>query len=489
LIAVNHALPRCRIATSGRSCVQSNHPAAGLVECVEQQLPERPMQITEMLSARVPRYTSYPTAPHFHAGIDSHTYGAWLKSVSPDQQLSLYIHIPFCSALCWFCGCHTTAVASYKPVSDYCDLLLREIALVAQALNTRRGVSHIHWGGGSPSKLHTRDILRIDNAIRTHFQVADDADAAVEIDPRGLEAGTVQAFRQAGVTRASIGLQDCDPKVQRAINRLQDDDETIQAISLIRDAGISSLNIDLVYGLPHQTIESWRKTVDFALQLNPDRLAVFGYAHVPHLKKHQALIDEASLPDVALRFQLAELAREIFCANGYVAVGLDHFAKPGDDLALAAAQGTMARNFQGYTTDSAPVLVGLGASAISALPQGYAQNVPTVPAYRALLQNDELPVGRGVELHARDCARRAIIERLMCDLRVDLGQVSARYGAETVDLSKALETLAPMAAKGIVHFGEGTLTIAPAWRSATRLVCAAFDDYLASDAIRHTTSI
>ena len=322
-----------------------------------------------------------------------------------------------------------------------------------------------------------------------HFEILPDAEFGIEIDPRGLDAATVSALKAVGVTRASIGLQDCDPKVQRAINRIQSDEETIEAISLLRSAGISSLNIDLVYGLPYQTLESWEKTLDFALWLNPDRLAVFGYAHVPQFKKHQALIPEEALPDVELRFQQAELAREILCAHGYVAVGLDHFAKAGDSLARAAAGGGVARNFQGYTTDSAPVLIGLGASAIGSLPQGYVQNFAQVPAYREAITKGEIPVARGVALTEEDRIRRTVIERLMCDLQADLNAIASRNNRSPAIFGDALKTLAPMADDGIVAVNGGKITISPEWRSAARVVCAAFDQYLPRQNARHSVSI
>lgn len=447
------------------------------------------LPIAEMFSAKVPRYTSYPTAPHFHAGIDAGTYEEWLGSVSRDEPLSLYVHIPFCDTLCWFCGCHTTAVTTYKPVTDYCDLLLQEMALVSRALQARRAVSHVHWGGGSPTMLQVPEILRINEAIRAQFDILPDAEFGIEIDPRGLEPNTVQALKTAGVTRASIGLQDCDPKVQRAINRIQSDAETADAVFLLRDRGITNLNIDLVYGLPHQSLRSWETTLDFALRLDPDRLAVFGYAHMPQFKKHQALIPQSALPDIELRFELAELARRVLCAHGYAAVGLDHFARPHDPLAQAAATGNMTRNFQGYSTDRASALVGLGASAIGSLPNGYVQNLVTVPSYRSALARGELPVARGVALSKDDRLRRAIIERLMCQLEVDLGRVAAEFDASDADFSGALERLAPMARDGVVSFDQGKLVIAPAWRSATRLVCAAFDQYLARGPARHSVSI
>jgi oxygen-independent coproporphyrinogen-3 oxidase len=447
------------------------------------------LPVAEMFSAKVPRYTSYPTAPHFHTGIDAGTYSEWLRSIPQDTSLSLYLHIPFCDTLCWFCGCHTTAVTIYKPVIDYCDLLLREMALVSRALHARYRVSHIHWGGGSPTMLRIPEIHRINEATGTQFDIAPNADFGIEIDPRGLEPGTVQALKAAGVTRASIGLQDCDPKVQRAINRMQSNEETTRAVSLLRDAGIASLNIDLVYGLPHQSLQSWEATLHFALWLNPDRLAVFGYAHIPQFKKHQALIPESALPGIELRFALAELAQHVLCAHGYVAVGLDHFAKPRDPLAQAAASGNMTRNFQGYSTDRASALIGLGASAIGSLPSGYVQNLATVPSYRAALSRGEMPIARGVALSKEDRLRRAIIERLMCQLEVDLDQVSTDFGMSDADFSDALESLAPMVRDGVISFDRSRLIISPAWRSATRLVCAAFDQYLGRSPARHSVSI
>jgi oxygen-independent coproporphyrinogen-3 oxidase len=447
------------------------------------------LQVSEMFSARVPRYTSYPTAPHFHAGIDESVYRGWLKELPENLPLSLYVHIPFCDTLCWFCGCHTTAVKSYKPVADYCDLLEKEVRLVAQVLETSRSVSQIHWGGGSPTLLRDGDIARLDSTLRRYFNILPDAEFSIEVDPRGLDGTTVAALKKAGVTRASIGLQDCNGKVQRAINRIQTDAETIKAVGLLRDAGISSLNIDLVYGLPHQTLEDWKATLDFTSRLNPDRLSVFGYAHVPQLKKHQALIPEEALPDTQLRFGQAELARDILCAHGYVAIGLDHFSKPGDALAKAATQGRVKRNFQGYTTDNAGALIGFGASSIGSLPQGYVQNVAAVPAYREAVLANRLPIARGVALDDDDRIRRTIIERLMCDLQADLPAIAAGHARTLGDFADALSQLAPMKLQGIIAEKDGVLTISPNWRSATRLVCAAFDRYLPHGKARHSFSV
>ena len=444
--------------------------------------------IHEMFAANVPRYTSYPTAPHFHGGVDDTVYGNWLRELARDEPLSLYAHIPFCDSLCWFCACHTTAVNTYAPVASYADLLLQEIDRVADALPGRMDVRHIHWGGGSPTILSADDIGRLDDTLRSRFNVLPDAEFAVEIDPRGFTPTMAATLAHVGVTRASLGVQDCNPAVQRAINRLQSDDETFDAIALLRSEGVRSINIDMVYGLPRQTPESWLQTLDFVLWLKPDRIAVFGYAHVPAFKKHQALIPDSLLPDVKTRFNMAEQARHTLCAHGYVAIGIDHFALARDPLAQAARRGQLHRNFQGYTTDSASTLIGFGASAISALPQGYAQNVSSVPDYRRHLECGRLATVRGVALTGDDRLRRAIIERLMCDLTVDLEDLNTYDGLHG-SLDGSLAGLADLVCQGVVTVHGSRVTVMPEWRAATRLVSACFDQYLGRAPARHSVAV
>jgi oxygen-independent coproporphyrinogen-3 oxidase len=445
--------------------------------------------ISEIFSAQVPRYTSYPTAPHFSDAVGPVAYLEWLAQLPSDEPLSLYLHIPFCDTLCWFCGCHTSVVNHYAPVRDYCTLLEREIALVAKAMTGRRAVRHIHFGGGSPTMLDQADIRRLGACLHLHFDILPDAEIAIEADPRGLTEAVVEAFAAIGVNRASIGVQDCNPQVQRAINRIQSDQETVQAIALLRRAGVRSINIDLLYGLPHQTLQSWKETLDFARTLDPDRLAVFGYAHVPSFKKHQALISTDALPNIGARFRMAELARETLCAHGYMAIGLDHFAKPGDSLAQAKTQGRLCRNFQGYTTDRAESLIGLGASAIGSLPQGYVQNVAAVPAYRTLLTDGKLPVTRGFRLSQNDRMHRDAIQSLMCDMAVDLDAVARTYGRTRGDFREALDNLEPMAIRGIVAIRDGRIALAPQWHSAVRVAAAAFDEYLHARKAIHSSPI
>jgi len=445
-------------------------------------------QIAELFAARVPRYTSYPTAPHFHAGVTGGVTRSWLRALSPGA-LSLYVHIPFCDTLCWFCGCHTTVVNRYGPVSAYLDLLLKEIDLVSRALPPGQSVRHIHWGGGSPTMLRTEDIARLSSALHESFHVSRYAEFAVEIDPRGFRDENADALIAAGLTRASIGIQDCDAQVQRAINRIQSREETAKSVRMLRERGVKSLNLDLVYGLPNQTVAGFERTVDFALALDPDRLAVFGYAHVPHFKKHQALIPESALPGIEERYVQAEAARARICAAGYRAIGLDHFAKPDDSLAIAQHDGRLKRNFQGYTSDAAPVLIGLGASAISALPQGYAQNLADVPSYRAALEADRLPVARGIALTNEDRMRREIIGRLMCDLCVDLDAVAARHGATRDAFTDSWGEIEKLAAARIVSLDGGKIVVPEDWRAAVRIVCAAFDTHLKAGAAKHAVAV
>lgn len=443
----------------------------------------------DILSVNVPRYTSYPTAPHFHSGIDENRYRQWLAASPPEEPFSLYIHIPFCDTLCWFCGCHTSVVNNYAPVQDYCRLLRDEIALVSAALGRHQPISHIHWGGGSPTMLKVDNIAHLGNAVREHFDILPDAEFGIEIDPRGLTEATVLALRSAGLTRASIGLQDCDPDVQKAINRVQSREETCRAVELLRKIGLHSLNLDLVYGLPKQTLQSWERTLDFAVSQEPERLSVFGYAHVPQFKTHQALIPIDTLPSLDERFKMAELARDFLTSCGYIAIGLDHFAQPRDPLAMAAGRGALHRNFQGYTTDSAPALLGLGASAIGSLPRGYIQNMPGVPAYRAAVEAGRLPTARGIEITETDRMRREVIEHLMCDMTADLDAIAARYGVSRSTFSDAMPALQGLAHDGIVELAGGRITVNPKWRAAVRLVSAAFDEYLPQSAPRHSVAV
>jgi len=438
---------------------------------------------------RVPRYTSYPTAPHFTDGIGPDDYAAWLGGLDASNALSLYFHIPFCDSMCWFCGCYTKIVKQYKPIGAYLEILLKEIEAVADRLPGRFAVRHLHWGGGSPTLLTGADWMRTLARIRDRFEVTADAEVAVEMDPRDTTEDYVRDLAAAGVNRASIGVQDFDPVVQKAINRDQPYAVTRRVVDWLRRHGIASLNMDLMYGLPHQTVERVEAMVDKALTLEPRRVALFGYAHVPWMKAHQKRIDEAALPGTTERWRQFTAASARLTDAGYVAVGLDHFARPDDALAAALAEGRLHRNFQGYTVDDAPVLLGFGASAIGFLPEGYVQNVLPLKDYARAIEGGTLATGRGVALNAEDRLRAAIIERLMCDLAVDLDAVSRRHGALADDFGSELERLAPLRDDGIVAVDGRRIAVTEAGRPFVRLVAAAFDTYLRAGQARHSRAV
>jgi oxygen-independent coproporphyrinogen-3 oxidase len=443
----------------------------------------------ELLAARVPRYTSYPTAPHFHGGVDRRVFERWLRELPSEMPLSLYFHIPFCDSLCWFCACHTRVMNNYGPVKSYLAVLRKEVAAVAKIVGGSHSVSHIHFGGGSPTMLAPADFRAFIDDIRHCFAVAGNAEFAIEIDPRGLSDEMVHALGESGVNRASIGVQDSDPRVQRAINRIQPFSVTRSAVERLRAVGVSNLNIDLVYGLPYQTTNLLRNTIEQAVTLDRDRLAIFGYAHVPHFKKHQALIDADALPGLEARREAFDVAHAMLTNLGYISVGLDHFAKPGDSLARASAMGRLSRNFQGYTTDSAPALIGMGASAISALPQGYAQNAVDVPQYRASVLGEGLGTAKGISLTNDDRMRAAVIERLMCDLVVDLEKIALQFGQPPTVFASDMRSLSTLIAEGFVTIDGWKITVPSEVRIAVRCVCAAFDKYLQQSEGRHAIAV
>ena len=447
------------------------------------------IDLLEKYDRRVPRYTSYPTAPHFTTSVGAGVYERWLASLPAAVPLSLYLHVPFCDSLCWFCGCHTKIVRRYRPVADYLDLLLREIDMVAGRLGGGRPVSHLHWGGGSPTILAGADVLRLGRRLRDRFALEPDAEFAIEIDPRGLEDEVIDALAEIGVNRASIGLQDVNPRVQQAINRVQTLETTASAADRLRAAGIRSLNVDLMYGLPHQTVEYMRATVQAALSLAPDRISLFGYAHVPGMKPHQRLIPEETLPDGPERLAQADAASAALASAGYRSVGLDHFARPGDPLAEAAATGRLRRNFQGYTVDRAPALIGLGPSAIGALPDGYVQNAAPMHVYRDAIGAGRLAIVRGAVLSREDRLRRAVIERIMCDLRVDLAEVCAVYSESPAVFAPELARLTEFVDDGIVDISGKVIRVRSDARPLLRCVAAVFDAYLDPAGQRHARAV
>jgi oxygen-independent coproporphyrinogen-3 oxidase len=433
----------------------------------------------------VPRYTSYPTAPHFHAGIDDKAYAQWLAVLPAEAPLSLYLHVPFCHQMCWYCGCNTQIVARHQPVAEFSQTLLKEIAHMGEMLAAgghRRIVSSIHFGGGTPNSLAPDEFERIMAALGHHFALEADLDLAVELDPRSVDADFLGAMRRTGVNRASLGVQDFDPVVQAAVNRVQPFDLVRDCVESLRANGIRSLNLDLIYGLPFQSVSGIRRTAMQAVELAPERIALFGYAHVPWMKPHQRLIDEASLPDAYARFRQFEAAAQALAAADYARIGLDHFAKVGDSLRVARDNRSLKRNFQGYTVDRAETLIGFGPSAISALPQGYIQNAPDHAPWARAVNEGRLPVVKGIAISDEDRRRRAIIEQIMCYGRVDLG-------AFDFDVALAMPALWPLIEDGLVHLNGAELTVTERGLPFQRVVAAAFDAYLVPEAKRHSRAV
>lgn len=438
---------------------------------------------------RAPRYTSYPPATQFSAQVNAETYGLWLRDLPVEQAVSLYVHIPFCARLCWYCGCNTRAVNRHEPVGDYVRLLLDEIALLGAALPGRLPVGAIHFGGGTPNMLSTGEIDAIFDRLGQVFALTADVDVAVEMDPAVLTRDWVRAAAGRGMNRASLGVQNLTPEVQAAVNRRDTFEHIADCVAWLREARIGSINIDLMYGLPHQTTANTLSTLDQLLPLRPERLALFGYAHVPWMKSHQQLIDEAALPDAQARLDQSETAAERLAAEGYVRIGLDHFALPEDPMAKAQAAGTLRRNFQGYTTDPAVTLLGMGASAIGCLPQGFVQNAAHELTWRAAVKEGRLPITRGVAVDAEDRFRAEIIERLMCDFYVDLAAVCARHGRALSDLAEDVSRLAPFIADGLAQVRGARVEVLPAGHLLVRSIAAVFDAYFSAESQRHAKAI
>ncbi len=426
----------------------------------------------------VPRYTSYPTAPHFHAGVEAWTAAEWLAALPASATLSLYLHVPYCAAMCSYCGCHTKVTRRREPIDAYITALLSEIDLLARA-TPARWVTHLHWGGGTPGMLGPEGLQRVFAALAMRFDLSGLREHAIELDPRGLDDAMVRALAAMRVSRASLGVQDFNADVQRAIGRVQPFDVVAGAVSRLRAAGITALNLDLIYGLPLQGRDGLERSLILAHALAPSRIALFGYAHVPWMRKHQRLIDEAQLPGPAERLDQAEAARGLLLSLGYEAVGLDHFAEPDDSLAEAARGGHLRRNFQGYTDDLADVLLGLGASSIGRLPQGFVQNNPDIAAYRQAMAEGRLAAVRGLAMTADDHARAAVIERLMCNFAVT---------PPAAMLEGAMPELRRLAEAGIITIAAGRLAMTEEGRPFLRLAAAAFDAHL-SRAGRHSAAV
>ena len=429
-----------------------------------------------------PRYTSYPTAPHFHEGVGETEYLEHLKrdnDQNPDQPISLYFHLPFCDTLCYFCGCNMMVTRNRDKIDLYIDYLEKSVLQLHPHINKNRKVAQLHWGGGTPTHLSPDQIRRLGTVIHRYFDFTDNAEVGVEIDPRELTRDHMLALHEMGFNRCSMGVQDFDAKVQKTVNRIQPEEMTRQTVGWARELGFQSLNLDLMYGLPYQQRDSFSKTIDAILEMNPDRLAVFNYAHLPHMIKHQRLIKDEWLPTPEEKLDLLKLSIERLTEAGYVYIGMDHFAKPQDELTVAMQNGTLYRNFQGYSTHAGLNLFALGITSIGMLSDMYVQNYKHLDEYYHCIDNDKMPVMRGVILTKDDILRRDVITELMCNFKLDKATIEKKYGIEFDSyFADALTELKGLEADDLIRLETDALYVSTAGRLLIRNIGMCFDAYL-----------
>ena len=430
-----------------------------------------------------PRYTSYPTALELHEGFTDTDY-RWhiAKSNAAGGPLSLYFHIPFCDTVCYYCACNKIVTKNRKHAEPYLDNLCKEIAMQGDLFDSSRIVNQLHWGGGTPTFLNDEQMQRLMSVTRAHFslRVDDGGEYSIEIDPRETHDSTIQRLRKLGFNRVSLGVQDFDPDVQQAVNRLQGEAQTFDVMTAARQAGFRSINIDLIYGLPKQTVVSFARTLDKILAAEPDRLSVFNYAHMPNRFKTQRQINDHDLPSPDVKLAILQMIGLRLTDAGYVYIGMDHFAKPDDELAIAQREGKLYRNFQGYSTHSDCDLVGLGITSIGRVGDAYIQNVKDLESYDHLLHHHKLPVFKGVDLDADDKLRRAVITQLICHFELDFATIERQFAiAFETYFGRELEALKPMQTDGLLTVTSSGITVSAAGRMLIRNICMVFDRYLA----------
>jgi len=439
-----------------------------------------------------PRYTSYPTADRFVEAFNAAAYGHWLENRNVGgvvRPLALYVHLPFCDTICYYCACNKIISKDHGRSAKYIKYLGREIRLVAERLGEDRAVSQMHWGGGSPTFLSEAELAELVGMIRSEFRLDPSGEYAIEIDPRKVGAEKIALLARLGFNRVSLGVQDFDPEVQKAVHRVQSIDETREVVLAARRNGFKSVNMDLIYGLPKQTVEGFERTLETVIACDPDRIALYSYAHLPTVFKPQRRIAEADLPRPEAKLAILTRSIERLQAAGYLYIGMDHFAKPGDDLAVAQRQGRLTRNFQGYSSAGDSDIVGLGVSAIGKVGPVYAQNVKTLDEYYERLERGEIPVMRGIELTPDDLARRAVIQALACHFAVSKEAISI---AHLIDFDKYFATelaeLEVMEREALVAIDDEWITVTPKGRLLVRAACAVFDRYLRADRKRDSYS-
>lgn len=440
-----------------------------------------------------PRYTSYPTAPHFNESFKAENFiDEVIRTNNQDNlpYLSLYYHIPFCDTLCYFCGCNMIVTRNRDRIKQYINYVKNEIDLLRSYLKPDRKVIQLHWGGGTPTHLNPDEIEDLIGYINANFDMLPEAEKGCEIDPRGLTKEHLAALRNGGFNRISMGVQDFNDKVQKAVNRIQPEDMTRQVVSWVRELGFHSINLDLIYGLPFQTLETFESTVDKIIDISPDRIAVFNYAHVPWLKKHMGLIKPEDLPKPEVKLQILKMTIEKLTSAGYVFIGMDHFAKPEDELAVALREKKLYRNFQGYSTHSGADLYAMGITSISQIGRIYAQNYKKEKEYFEALDNETFPIERGYYLSDDDLLRREVITKIMCDFELDFKTIEDKFNIEFENyFSNALEGLKEFAGDNLVEIDKRKITVTPMGRLLIRNIAMNFDKYLEKENTKYSRTI
>jgi oxygen-independent coproporphyrinogen-3 oxidase len=430
-----------------------------------------------------PRYTSYPTAVQFHDGFDETAYREYAQNsnLAPLKPLSLYVHVPFCDTVCFYCACNKIATKDRQLAIPYLATLQQEIAMQGALFNRERPVTQLHWGGGTPTFLSHAQMRELMQTIKTHFQMLNDdsGEYSIEIDPREMQSDTVPFLRELGFNRMSLGVQDFEPKVQKAVNRIQSEKETFAVLEAARREGFKSISIDLIYGLPHQSPDTFSKTLDKILAVKPNRFSIFNYAHLPTIFKPQRRINEAELPAPSEKLAILQNTIHQLTDAGYIFIGMDHFALPDDELSIAQRNGTLYRNFQGYSTHADCDLIGLGPTSIGQVGDSYSQNVKTLDEYYAQIEGEHIPIFRGIALNADDKLRRAVITKLICHFTLDISTVEEEYLIDFKEyFSKEWEELGIMQKDGLLTLGDQRIDILPAGRLLVRNICMTFDAYL-----------
>ncbi|NPA74207.1 MAG: oxygen-independent coproporphyrinogen III oxidase [Epsilonproteobacteria bacterium] len=427
-----------------------------------------------------PRYTSYPTAPEFHEGFDDKAYIKELESQDKNRPLSLYFHLPFCRSACYFCGCNVVYTSKEDKKNRYIDYLEKELALLSKHLDTSREVIQLHFGGGTPTFFDEKQLERIIKLIRSHFKnFAKDAEISCEIDPRFLTKKQLDVLIEGGFNRISFGVQDFNPKVQEAVHRIQPYEVTENTVKMARNADIKSINMDLIYGLPYQNLETFSETLEKALTLNPDRFAIFNYAHVPWMKKTMRKIDETTLPKPETKLEILKHTIDFLTSNGYKMIGMDHFAKPEDELFLAIEKGELHRNFQGYTTKGGADLIGVGLTSIGEGVSHYVQNIKDMRAYEKAIDAGRLPVQRGIKLNDDDILRKSVIMELMANFKLDIKRVEKEFGIDFKEyFSDALKELEEFEKEELISIDENHIKVSQTGTMLIRNIAMPFDAYL-----------